>query len=112
MKPASTRGAMMKRIAASSCKLYSRASAILPAAAWKRSLKRVSLVTESENPMHFKLHPKLIGLCAGLLISTGLQAQMVELDRVAAIVDNDVIMASQVEQRMDTIRAQLAERGA
>ncbi|MFA5678421.1 MAG: peptidylprolyl isomerase [Pseudomonas sp.] len=61
--------------------------------------------------MHFKLHPKLIGLCAGLLISTGLQAQMVELDRVAAIVDNDVIMASQVEQRMQTIRAQLAERG-
>lgn len=62
--------------------------------------------------MHFKLHPKLIGLCAGLLLSTGLHAQMVELDRVAAIVDNDVIMASQVEQRMNTIRAQLAERGA
>ena len=62
--------------------------------------------------MHFKLHPKLIGLCAGLLLSTGIQAQMVELDRVAAIVDNDVIMASQVEQRMNTIRAQLAERGA
>lgn len=62
--------------------------------------------------MHFKLHPKLISLCAGLLISTGLQAQMVELDRVAAIVDNDVIMASQVNQRMQTIRSQLAERGA
>lgn len=62
--------------------------------------------------MHFKLHPKLIGLCAGLLISTGLQAQMIELDRVAAIVDNDVVMASQVEERMQTIRAQLAERGA
>lgn len=61
--------------------------------------------------MHFKLHPKLMGLCASLLISTGLQAQMVELDRVAAIVDNDVIMASQVEQRMQVVRAQLAERG-
>ena len=61
--------------------------------------------------MHFKLHPKLLGLCAALLISTGLQAQMVELDRVAAIVDNDVIMASQVEERMRTIRSQLADRG-
>lgn len=62
--------------------------------------------------MHFKLPPKLIGLCAGLLMSSTLQAQMVELDRVAAIVDNDVIMASQVEERMTVIRAQLAERGA
>ena len=62
--------------------------------------------------MHFKLHRTLIGLCAGLLISTGLQAQMVELDRVAAIVDNDVIMASQVTERMNTIRQQLSERGA
>ena len=61
--------------------------------------------------MHFKLHHKLIGLCAGLLLSTGLQAQMVELDRVAAIVDNDVVMESQVEERMATIRQQLAERG-
>ncbi|MEZ2743937.1 peptidylprolyl isomerase [Halopseudomonas bauzanensis] len=61
--------------------------------------------------MHFKLHHKLIGLCAGLLISTGLQAQMVELDRVAAIVDNDVVMQSQVEERMNTIRQQLSERG-
>ena len=61
--------------------------------------------------MHFKLHTKLAGLCAGLLLSTGLQAQVIELDRVAAIVDNDVIMASQVEERMNTIRAQLAERG-
>src|SRR5690606_25604279 len=69
------------------------------------------LATESVKTMHFKLHRKLIGLCAGLLISTGLQAQMVELDRVAAIVDNDVVMQSQVEERMDTIRQQLSERG-
>ena len=61
--------------------------------------------------MHFKLHHKLAGLCAGLLLSTGLQAQMVELDRVAAIVDNDVVMQSQVEERMHTIRQQLNERG-
>src|SRR5690606_24695205 len=112
MKPASTRASTTSRIGVFSCRLSSRASAMSPAAAWKRFLKRALPVTESENPMHFKLHPKLIGLCAGLLLSTGIQAQMVELDRVAAIVDNDVIMASQVEQRMNTIRAQLAERGA
>ncbi|WP_193073134.1 peptidylprolyl isomerase [Pseudomonas sp. FME51] len=61
--------------------------------------------------MHFKLHHKLAGLCAGLLLSTGLQAQMVELDRVAAIVDNDVVMQSQVQERLNTIRQQLNERG-
>ncbi|SDS79837.1 periplasmic chaperone for outer membrane proteins SurA [Halopseudomonas litoralis] len=61
--------------------------------------------------MHFKLHHKLVGLCAGLLLSTGLQAQMVELDRVAAIVDNDVVMQSQVQERLNTIRQQLDERG-
>lgn len=62
--------------------------------------------------MHFKLHAKLIGLCAGLLISTGLQAQMVELDRVVAIVDNDVIMASQLEERVNSVRAQLSQGGS
>src|SRR5690554_8126514 len=62
--------------------------------------------------MHFKLHAKLIRLCAGLLISTGLQAQMVELDRVVAIVDNDVIMASQVEERVNSVRAQLSQSGS
>ncbi|MEJ6656027.1 MAG: peptidylprolyl isomerase [Pseudomonas sp.] len=61
--------------------------------------------------MHFKLHHKLAGLCAGLLLSTGLQAQMVELDRVAAIVDNDVVMQSQVQERLNAIRQQLNERG-
>src|SRR5690554_1099019 len=112
MKPASTRAGTTSLTVASSCRLSSKASAILPVAAWKRSWKTASPVTESENPMHFKLHAKLIGLCAGLLISTGLQAQMVELDRVVAIVDNDVIMASQVEERVNSVRAQLSQGGS
>src|SRR5690606_10018285 len=62
--------------------------------------------------MHFKLHAKLIGLCAGLLINTGLQAQMVELDRVVAIVDNDVIMANQVEERANSVSALRWHRGS
>lgn len=61
--------------------------------------------------MHSNLHKKMIGLCAALLMSSAAQAQMVELDRVAAIVDNDVIMASQVEERMNTIRTQLIDSG-
>ena len=61
--------------------------------------------------MHFNLRKNMVGLCTALLFSTAAQAQMVELDRVAAIVDNDVIMASQVEERMNTIRAQLADSG-
>ncbi|HDZ54981.1 MAG TPA: molecular chaperone SurA [Pseudomonas xinjiangensis] len=60
--------------------------------------------------MHFKLHTALIGLCAGLFLSTSLQAQVVPLDRVAAIVDNDVVMASQLEERMGAVRQQLSER--
>src|SRR5690554_6674434 len=37
---------------------------------------------------------------------------MVELDRVVAIVDNDVIMASQVEERVNSVRAQLSQGGS
>lgn len=47
-----------------------------------------------------KLYPALLSLCAGLIFSTGLQAQVEPLDRVAAIVDNDVVMVSQLDQRM------------
>lgn len=61
--------------------------------------------------MPSKLYPALISLCAGLFLSSQLQAQVVPLDRVAAIVDNDVVMASQVEQRMHSVRLQLQERG-
>ncbi|PKM30904.1 MAG: molecular chaperone SurA [Gammaproteobacteria bacterium HGW-Gammaproteobacteria-11] len=58
-----------------------------------------------------KLYPAVLGLCAGLLFNMA-QAQVVPLDRVAAIVDNDVVMLSQVEQRMAAVRQQLVERGA
>ncbi|PCC98804.1 peptidylprolyl isomerase [Halopseudomonas pelagia] len=59
----------------------------------------------------FKLYPALLSLCAGLIFSTGLHAQVVPLDRVAAIVDNDVVMASQLDQRMQELQRQLRERG-
>lgn len=61
--------------------------------------------------MHFKRHIALLGLCASMAFGTTLQAQTVPLDRVAAIVDNDVVMASQVEERMGAVRQQFAERG-
>src|SRR5690606_473936 len=112
MRPASTRAGTTSRIAAFSCRSYSRVSATSPAAAWKRCLKKASMVTDSENPMHFKLHAKLIGLCAGLLISTGLQAQMVELARVVARVYSEVVLASQVEERVNSVRAQLSQGGS
>jgi peptidyl-prolyl cis-trans isomerase SurA len=60
--------------------------------------------------MHFKRHIALLGLCASMAFGTTLQAQTVPLDRVAAIVDNDVVMASQVEERMAAVRQQLSER--
>ncbi len=58
-----------------------------------------------------KLYPAILGLCAGLIFSTGLHAQVVPLDRIAAIVDNDVVMASQLDQRMQELQRQLRERG-
>lgn len=61
--------------------------------------------------MHFKLYRTLTGLCAGLFLSTTLYAEPVELDRVAAIVENDVVMNSQVQERINSTRSQLRERG-
>lgn len=58
-----------------------------------------------------RLYPALLSLCAGLIFSSGLQAQLVPLDRVAAIVDNDVVMASQLDTRMQELQRQLSERG-
>lgn len=58
-----------------------------------------------------KLYPAFLGLCASLVLSGAAYAQVVPLDRVAAIVDNDVVMASQVTQRMAAVRDQLQERG-
>lgn len=58
------------------------------------------------------MHSKLItalSLCAGLFLSSATQAAVEPLDRVAAIVDNDVVMASQVEERMATVRQQFAQ---
>ncbi|SDT87440.1 peptidylprolyl isomerase [Halopseudomonas salegens] len=60
--------------------------------------------------MPFKLYTAVLSLCAGLFI-TSAQAQVVPLDRVAAIVDNDVVMLSQVQQRVDNVRRQVSEQG-
>jgi peptidyl-prolyl cis-trans isomerase SurA len=58
-----------------------------------------------------KFHTAVLGLCASLLLSGAAQAQVVPLDRVAAIVDNDVVMASQVTERMAAVRDQLQQGG-
>ncbi|WP_223825463.1 peptidylprolyl isomerase [Halopseudomonas salina] len=58
-----------------------------------------------------KLQTAFLGLCASFLLSSAVQAQVVPLDRVAAIVDNDVVMASQVTERMAAVRDQLQQGG-
>lgn len=58
-----------------------------------------------------KLQTAVLGLCASFLLSGAVQAQVVPLDRVAAIVDNDVVMASQVTERMAAVRDQLQQGG-
>lgn len=62
--------------------------------------------------MPSKLYTAVVGLCAGLVFSSNLSAQVVPLDRVAAIVDNDVVMLSEVQERMGAVRQQLNERDA
>ena len=48
---------------------------------------------------------------ASVLWSGGVQAQLQSLDRVVAIVDNDVIMHSQLDARMVEVRQTLSKRG-
>ncbi|MFF7709857.1 peptidylprolyl isomerase [Pseudomonas sp. NPDC007930] len=54
------------------------------------------------------LRPALLG---ALLVASSAHAQLQQLDRVVAIVDNDVIMQSQLDARLSAIQADVAKRG-
>jgi len=56
-----------------------------------------------------RLRPLLLG---ALLLGTTVQAAVVPLDRVVAIVDSDVVMQSQLDQRVHEVQQTLAKRGA
>lgn len=55
------------------------------------------------------LRPLMLG---ALLASFVVQAEVVPLDRVVAIVDNDVVMQSQLDQRLREVRQTIQKRGA
>ncbi|MCP8463063.1 peptidylprolyl isomerase [Pseudomonas sp. ZM23] len=55
------------------------------------------------------LRPLMLG---ALLASSVVQAEVVPLDRVVAIVDNDVVMQSQLDQRLREVRQTIQKRGA
>ncbi len=55
------------------------------------------------------MRPLLLG---ALLITTGAQAQVQPLNRVVAIVDNDVVMQSQLDTRLREVQQTIAQRGA
>nr|WP_243434831.1 MULTISPECIES: peptidylprolyl isomerase [unclassified Pseudomonas] len=55
------------------------------------------------------LRPLMLG---ALLASSVVHADVVPLDRVVAIVDNDVVMQSQLDQRLREVRATIQKRGA
>ncbi|MDX5373445.1 MAG: peptidylprolyl isomerase SurA [Pseudomonadaceae bacterium] len=61
-----------------------------------------------KNKLSDCLRPLLLG--AALLASTA-QAQFQSLDRVVAIVDNDVIMYSQLDQRLREVEQTIGKRG-
>ena len=54
------------------------------------------------------IRPLLLG---SLLLGSLAQAQVESLDRVVAIVDNDVIMQSQLDQRMSEVQKSIAKQG-
>jgi len=55
------------------------------------------------------LRPLMLG---ALLLGTAAHAEVVPLDKVVAIVDNDVVMQSQLDQRVREIQSTIAKRGA
>ena len=55
------------------------------------------------------LRPLLLG---AVLLGTAAQAQVQSLDKVVAIVDNDVVMQSQLDQRVHEVQQTIAKRGA
>lgn len=55
------------------------------------------------------LRPLLLG---ALLLGSCVQAEVRPIDRVVAIVDNDVIMQSQLDQRLREVQQTIAKRGA
>ena len=60
------------------------------------------------------LRPLLLGalLLGNASIATSVSAEVRPLDRIVAIVDNDVIMQSQLDQRMEEVRQTIEKRGA
>lgn len=61
-----------------------------------------------KNKLIDSLRPLALG---ALLLCATTYAEVRPLDRVVAIVDNDVIMHSQLQQRLDEVRQNLARRG-
>ncbi|MFZ5958578.1 peptidylprolyl isomerase SurA [Pseudomonas knackmussii] len=55
------------------------------------------------------LRPLMLG---ALLVSSFARADVTPLDRVVAIVDNDVVMQSQLDQRLREVRQTIQKRGA
>jgi peptidyl-prolyl cis-trans isomerase SurA len=56
-----------------------------------------------------KLHLTLIS--AALSISLSVSAQVIMLDKVVAIVDDDIVLSSELQQRMATVNEQIAKSG-
>lgn len=61
-----------------------------------------------KNKLSDCLRPLLLGAA---LLASGAQAQLQSLDRVVAIVDNDVIMYSQLDQRLHEVEQTIGKRG-
>ena len=54
------------------------------------------------------LRPLLLG---AVFLGTSVQAEVQPLDRVVAIVDTDVVMQSQLDQRVREVQQTIAKRG-
>lgn len=60
----------------------------------------------------FRTSRPLVLLALALSVSAASTAETVTIDRVAAIVDNDVVMQSELDEQVESIRARMRAQGA
>src|SRR3990167_10863883 len=108
-RSASRRARMNKPIAESSCKSSSKVLAALSATRQSlSSTKAFKVIVNVKIKLSDCLRPLLLG---AVFLGTSAQAEVQQIDRVVAIVDTDVVMQSQLNQRVREVQQTIAKRG-
>src|SRR5690606_25954792 len=78
------------------------------------STKAYKVIVNVKIKLSDTLRPLTLGalLLGSALLATSVSAQVRPLDRIVAIVDNDVVMQSQLDQRLREVQQTIEKRGA